>query len=362
MKLLKLPLLAVLVIVVLGVAGILMPRGVVQQLAAQQVQQPTLQGTVIPRWKAPNFRLTDQFGKQVSFKQFRGRPVLLTFMQSHCTGQCPVAAETIHRTLAELGSSARHLVVLAVSADPEEDTPASARTFSRQHGMLHRWFYLMGSRRRLTPIWHAYHLYVAPANAPEKLKQAHTSATYLIDSEGRERVLMTGDPDQNVLIHDIRVLLGQPVKAPLVQAVPAAQVDHPAPSFALTELNGKQVSLQSLRGHPVLLNFWATWCTACRTEMPLVNRWYRQLRGQGFIVLGVDQQEGKATVSGFVHRFHLGYPIALDSSGSVSARYNVADLPSSILIDQQGTVTSVHIGILDPTYLTAHVAPLLRSK
>lgn len=337
-----------------------MPRGAAGQPARQAV--PKLQGTRLPNWQAPNFRLTDQFGRTVTFAQFRGRPVLLTFMQSHCTELCPLTAETIHRTLAELGPRSRRLAVLAISAEPEQDTAASARQFSRQHGMLHRWHYLLGSRQQLRPIWDAYHLYVAPADAPAKLQQAHTSATYLIDSQGRERILLTGDPNQGVLSRDIRILLGQAVTAPLLQAVPAAQVGHPAPDFTLASLTGKRVSLRSLRGHIVLLNFWATWCTACRSEMPRVNGWYRRLRSQGLIVLGIDQQEGKGAVAGFVHRFHVSYPIALDSSGSVSARYNVAALPTSILVDRSGMVESVHLGILDPTYLSAHVAPLLRSQ
>src|SRR5947209_5529754 len=166
------PALAVLAIVILGMAGLMVPRGDAQKA------QAALLGDTLPPKPAPGFLLHDQWGHTVSLREFRGRPVIVTFSQSTCTQLCPVVAETIHRAILETGAAGRKLAVLAVSTDPEHDTVATARTFSRRHGLLHRWLYLMGSRHTLTPVWNAYHLYVAPANAPPALAQSHTSATY----------------------------------------------------------------------------------------------------------------------------------------------------------------------------------------
>lgn len=343
-------------IVAAGLGVMMIPRGAASDAAPAQ-----LQGTLLPRWTAPNFDLTDQFDHHVTFQQFHGRPVLLTFTDAHCTQLCPVVAETIHRALREVGPAADRLGVVAVSVNPAQDTFPSMRAFSREHGLLHRWHYLTGKRGQLAPIWHEYNLFVAPPNASPAVRNAHTSATYLIDSRGRERVLLTGNPDDSQLVRDLRILLGVSVTQPISGAVPAGQPGHPAPRFSLATLSGRHVSLQSLRGHPVLLNFWATWCTACRSEMPRLEEWYRKLHGRGITILGVDDAEGASAVRDFVHRYGVDYPVALDSNGTVSARYAVSFLPVTVAIDARGSVSSVHLGVLSSTYLQRNVIPLLHA-
>lgn len=356
MRMIRYPIVIGLLIVAAGLAVMMIPRG-----SAGQAAPVHLQGTLLPRWTAPNFDLTDQFGRHITFRQFHGKPVLLTFSDAHCAQLCPMVAETIHRALLEVGPAAHQLGVLAVSVNPAQDTLPSMRAFSRRHGLLHRWHYLTGKRKQLAPIWQAYHLFVAPANAPPAVRNAHTSATYLIDSHGRERVLLSGNPDESQLVRDLRIMLGVSVTAPISAAIPAPQQGHPAPALSLTTLGGHTVSLRSLRGHPVLLNFWATWCTACRSEMPRLERWYRNLHGRGITILGVDDTEGAGSVRDFVHRYGVNYPIVLDTNGTVSARYGVSFLPVSILINARGTVTSVHLGVLGSTYLKRDIMPLLHA-
>ncbi|MDQ2741962.1 MAG: redoxin domain-containing protein [Chloroflexota bacterium] len=357
MTILKLPALLILLIMSAAVAGFMVPRGSTGGPSASR--DIALAGTTLPSWHAPGLSLTDQFHHAISLTGYRGRPVLLTFLQANCVQLCPVVAETIRRSLEELGPAGNRVAVLAVSADPEHDTAATVKQFSQKHNLWRRWHYLTGSRAQLTPIWQAYHLFVAPKNAPASLRQAHTSATYLIDGRGRERVLLTGDPGEQSLIRDLRILLGVSVASPISAAVPAPEVGHPAPGFSLTSLDGGRASLQSLHGRVVLLNFWATWCTACRSEMPRLEGWYRKLRGQGVTIVGIDNGESAGTVRDFIRRFHITYPIALDGSGDISARYDAAYFPTTVLIDRAGTVSSYRMGVLDPTYLTNHIAPLL---
>ncbi|HEX8918458.1 MAG TPA: TlpA disulfide reductase family protein, partial [Chloroflexota bacterium] len=203
------------------------------------------------------------------------------------------------------------------------------------------------------------YLYVAPANAPPVLSNAHTSVIYLIDSKGRERVLMSGDPDSVALGRDIRILSGLPVKSG-AQSIAAPEIGHPAPNFALTLLNGKTIRLSALRHHVVLLNFWATWCTACKSEMPMLAQWSHMLRDRSFLILGVDMQESASEAGPFARKLHILYPIALDNSGAVAARYDVVGLPSSFLIDANGIITSVRPGILKKDYLASDVKPLVQ--
>jgi protein SCO1 len=351
MRRITVPLLLVLAVSAAAIGGLLIPRG--------GGGTPALAGTVLTE-RAPDFTLHDQQGRMVSLHGLRGRPVLLTFLAASCTETCPVVAETIRRTLAELGPAARRVTVLAVSTDPEDDTSTLVRHFSEQHGLYHVWHYLSGSRHALTPVWNAYHLYVAPANAPKALQNAHTSATFLIDSSGKERVLMTNDPGTDNLARDLRILMGVSVGTPLLASVPAPQAGHRAPALSLPLLGGARVTASSMRGKVVLLNFWATWCTACRSEMPALERWYRAMRGQGVLVVGIDKGESSVTVAAYAQKLGVHYPLALDDSGDVSARYDISALPTTILINRQGVVESVHIGVLDSTYLTRHVAPLLK--
>jgi len=91
----------------------------------------------------------------------------------------------------------------------------------------------------------------------------------------------------------------------------------------------------------------------------LLQRRYEQLRGKGFVVLGVDQQEPRGDVSSFLHRLHISYPVVLDESGSTVASYSVAGIPASFLVDRQGVIQSVHLGVLDQLYFDTQVAPLL---
>jgi protein SCO1/2 len=355
----RLPWLLVGLLVLAILAGLLYPRG---SNTGTGRAQSALVGTDLGATPAPAFRLKDQFGQWVSLASLRGRPVIVTFMGATCTTLCPVVAESIRRTVAEFGPERNKPAIVAISTDPEHDTPAAVQRFSRQHGLLQRWHYLVASRATLTPIWRRYHLYVAPRNAPAQIANAHTSATYLLDGAGRERVLMTSAPDVVGLDRDVRILLGLPAVSVAQVALPAPQAGHPAPALRLPGLHGGTVHLRSFRGKVVLLNFWATWCGPCQAEMPLLQRWYLSEKAKGVVVLGVDQQEGRKDVEPFVRKVHVSYPLALDPDGVASAQFNVAGLPTTLVIDRQGIVRSFKPGVLDAAYLAAQLRSVVEGR
>ncbi|GAC1464125.1 MAG: hypothetical protein PVSMB2_29700 [Ktedonobacteraceae bacterium] len=163
-----------------------------------------LQGSDLGGTTAPNFTLTDQNGKQVSLSQFKGHPVVLTFLYTHCPDQCPLTAERLHSSMVALGSDATKVGVIAVSTDPNGDTLQAAQKFTLQHNMQDYWHYLIGTQQTLTPIWTAYNVYAQG----QQQSVDHTLAIYIIDKQGHERAFFGGNnfnPDQ--VTTDLKILL-----------------------------------------------------------------------------------------------------------------------------------------------------------
>jgi cytochrome c biogenesis protein CcmG/thiol:disulfide interchange protein DsbE len=124
---------------------------------------------------------------------------------------------------------------------------------------------------------------------------------------------------------------------------PAPAVGHPAPDFSLTTAAGQTFKLSELRGTPVVLNFWATWCPPCRAELPELQAASQRLAGQ-VAVVGVNQAETPAEVQSFVEKLGLSFTIPLDQSADVSRLYRVRSLPTTFFIDRSGIIRQMQIG------------------
>lgn len=135
--------------------------------------------------------------------------------------------------------------------------------------------------------------------------------------------------------------------------LPAA-VGSTAPDFTLPNLEGEPVALSSLRGKPVVINFWATWCAPCKEEMPLLESTSQQL-GDQVVFLGVDYAEGKDVVQSFVSELGLTFPILLDSDGAVADRYYVRNYPTTLFVDAEGVVRAQRVGLLDEDLLEKYL-------
>ncbi|CBK40401.1 Thiol-disulfide oxidoreductase [Nitrospira defluvii] len=112
----------------------------------------------------------------------------------------------------------------------------------------------------------------------------------------------------------------------------------PASGFSLTDLHGKTHSLEQYRGKIVLVNFWATWCKPCTSEMPAMQTVYEQLRDKDFVVLAVNELEDEAKVREHIQQYQHTFPVLLDRENQVANQYGVFGLPVSVFIDQQGVV------------------------
>ncbi|MBI1881920.1 MAG: TlpA family protein disulfide reductase [Chloroflexi bacterium] len=120
-----------------------------------------------------------------------------------------------------------------------------------------------------------------------------------------------------------------------------------APDFILKTLAGDQITLSSLRGQPVLLNFWASWCPPCRLEMPDLVRVYETRRAEGLVILGVNVtfQDSTSGAQAFVDEFKINFPTLLDETGQVTTDlYGIRGLPTSVFINPEGLITRINLG------------------
>ena len=138
-----------------------------------------------------------------------------------------------------------------------------------------------------------------------------------------------------------------------------------APEIDLPTLTGGRVKLSQLRGHPVVLSFWNSWCPPCRAEFPEFVRLHQQYDSVGLRVLGVngyDQELGTKPVQRFVDEFSVSFPIALDRRGQSRRAFYITLLPTTVFIDTAGIIQHIHLGGIRREDLERGVATILPSR
>lgn len=117
-----------------------------------------------------------------------------------------------------------------------------------------------------------------------------------------------------------------------------------ATDFTLDALQGGRVSLSSYRGKLVFLNFWATWCPPCRSEMPAMQALYERLQARGLVIVAVDLAEDRQVVAEYIKSNKLTFPVLLDATGEVGGTYGAQSIPTTYIIDREGRVLARGIG------------------
>jgi protein SCO1/2 len=161
---------------------------------------------------APDLQLQDQNGKAVSLSKLKSKVIALTFWYTHCPDMCPLAAEKFRQVLSGLDQKkVEQIAVLAVSVDPANDTANSAQQFSQAHRLAPyaNWHFLLGTQEQLQPVWKDYHIYTDAEKATPAQGQAlnHMAIVYLIDQQGRERVMLPADFTPSQLSKNLESLL-----------------------------------------------------------------------------------------------------------------------------------------------------------
>jgi cytochrome oxidase Cu insertion factor (SCO1/SenC/PrrC family) len=332
---------------------------------------------------APGFALMDQDGRQTSLKDFRGKVVVLTFIDPYCTDLCPLATRSMVEALRMLGpAAAAQVQLLGINANPQKTKVSDVADYTRSHKLEGRWRFLTGSPAQLESIWKAYHIFVAV----EKDDIEHTAVTLLIDGNGNERnVLSTAMSYQAVgnEAHDLAAGIAQLLpEHPAVAASNEAasnesdQPDQPASGIAtvnLTALGPQPQPVALGSAHPHLLLFFAGWLgqePELKKNLAALDSYAAVARRHGWPspvavdVLPTESSAEEAKQALTPLAAALQTPIVVDASGALADDYHIDDLPWLVLSTDSGTILWSHDGWLSGAEVERQVRTVLlkRSK
>ncbi|MBQ8926641.1 MAG: TlpA family protein disulfide reductase [Oscillospiraceae bacterium] len=152
----------------------------------------------------------------------------------------------------------------------------------------------------------------------------------------------------------------EPETAPLPE--PSAENAGAAPDFSVQDADASPVHLSDFRGRPVLINFWATWCPPCRSELPYFEEAYRTYSDR-LDVMMVDltdgRQETREIVQDFLTENGYTFPVYYDTQGSASQAYGLYSIPQTVCVDAEGNLLASHIGAMTAEELSEYIALLL---
>jgi peroxiredoxin len=137
---------------------------------------------------------------------------------------------------------------------------------------------------------------------------------------------------------------------------------QPAPDFTLDARSGQPLSLSQYKGQVVMLNFWASWCVPCKQEMPLLETIHKKYQKLGFTLIGVNVEPDSKAANAVLEKIPVSFPIAYDTASKVSKLYDVAGMPSTVIIDRKGQIRVLHRGYKpgDENVYMDHIRTLIR--
>lgn len=132
-----------------------------------------------------------------------------------------------------------------------------------------------------------------------------------------------------------------------------------ATGTTINMLDGSTVNLEDYRGQTVVVNFWASWCPPCRAEMPMLNAYYQQHKGDDFTLIAVNSEESAATARSFIEQTGYTFPVGLDEDGRLAREYAITGLPLTLVYNANGELVYRHNGLITEDVVEAKITPLL---
>lgn len=313
----------------------------------------------------PAFNLVDQFGRPFTNASIAGHEVLLAAFHTSCHETCPLYTGLFLQLRRELPPA---VLLVEATTNPEEDTPEVLRQYAGRVGAS--WAFVTGDARALAEFWKPFDVELSSGDV-------HRSMLALIDAHGYIRTFYLGTPDVGGSLPS--VLQGQlnPEGLELLRShgngwgrtqvtdtlrtigslAPASSAgEGSAPSFTLSTLDGQGVSLNDFRGRPVIINFWASYCTPCRAEMPLIERTAQQ--HPKLKVLLIDERDDLAAARRLVSELQLHSTVLYDPDGRVGDQYGMTGLPTTIFVRGDGSVEGRYVGQMPESVLRSHISSL----
>lgn len=349
----------------------------------------------------PDTSFIDQAGKPVRLSQYRGKVVVLASFLTECQETCPLVAAALLQLHSMLNSHGlgSQVQILEATQDPEDDTPAILTKYQRYFSLP--WPLLTGAPAAINSFWSS--LGVPPVQAlpwggpapidlftgrPEPYNLIHASVLEVINPEGYIVTVMQSQPTLSpstvpkTIYHYLDAQGRSELKtggswtpqtvyqaiAPLLQqerevnAFPKTSQAVPgklAPNFTLTSTSGARVTLAKLKGRPVMLDFWASWCTNCKADMGLVARAAKLYSARGLSVVLIDDQQSSRTAENFLRSLQVHLPSLLDTRGTVAEAYGLPGLPVAVFIKPSGVISSLILGQLQSGELRSAIGKIL---
>jgi cytochrome oxidase Cu insertion factor (SCO1/SenC/PrrC family) len=335
--------------------------------SAAAMENPNLDlGSTLGDKPAPDVKLVNQFGQQMSLSQFRGRVVILSFEDSECTTVCPLTTQSMVLAKELLGKAGSSVQLLGVDANPDAIKVADVMDYSRVHGMINQWDFLTGSLAQLKSVWKSYSIAVQV----ESGQIDHTPALYVIDAQGRlQKVYLTQmayssvTQSAQVLATEVASLLPGHPKLSSLESLGTVPAQSPAATISLPAAGGTGSAAAGTvtlgPGQARLVVFFATWLTETsdlNSELTGLNAYAKAAASKHLPALtAVDEtvtEPSTAAVTSYLHQLGpLSYPVAIDETGRVADGYGVQDQPWLVLVNKSGKITWQHDGWVSPAAL-----------
>ncbi len=313
----------------------------------------------------PAFSLVDQFGRPFGNASIAGHTVVVAAFHTTCQETCPLYTGLFMQLRRELPPN---VLLVEATTDPWTDRPELLREYAGRVGAS--WTFLTGDPAALAAFWKPFDVELSTGDV-------HRSTLALIDAHGYIRTFWQGAPNvggslpqtlQSQLNAEGQALLhgggngwGQAQVLDSLRTIGGLSQSSSggggeAPPFTLATLDGRQVCLQNLRGRPVLINFWASWCAPCRREMPLIQQTAAQ--HPKLAVLLVDERDDQGAAKSFVEQLRIRSTVLFDGDGAIGDRYSISGLPTTFFVRPDGSLEGRYVGETNRQILESHIGAI----